>query len=214
MRLAVFGATGRTGRHVVTQALAVGHEVVAFARSRDKLAQQQDLSSDRLHVVLGDVRDYTAVAQAVAGADAVVSCLAPVPKEGMVQTESTRHIARAMAEHGVQRIVSMTGAGVDAPGDPPRAFAGKVIRGIMKVVAAQILADAEGHADVLRRSDLDYVVVRAPRLTNGPHAGRYRHGILQLGFGDQIARADVATFMLEEAAGGTYHRAEPHVTAA
>ncbi|MEM8600436.1 MAG: NAD(P)H-binding protein [Bacteroidota bacterium] len=214
MRLTVFGATGRTGCHVVTQALAAGHEVVAFVRSRDKLAGQQDLANERLRVVVGDVRDDGPVEQAVAGADAVLSCIAPVPKDGAVQTEGTRNIARAMATHGVQRVVSVTGAGVDAPGDPPRAFAGKVIRGIMQVVASKILADAEAHAEVLRQSDLDYAIVRAPRLTDDSHTGRYRHGLLQLGFGDQIARADVATFMIAEATGGTYHRAEPHVTAA
>ncbi|MEM1042618.1 MAG: NAD(P)H-binding protein [Bacteroidota bacterium] len=214
MHLAVFGATGRTGREALTQALAAGHTVSAFVRSRAKLAAQQDLSNDRLRVVEGDVRDYDAVARAVAGADAVLSCLAPVPKDGRVQTEGTEHIARAMAAHGVRRIVSLTGAGVDAPGDPERSLGGKIMRGVMGLVAKDILADAEGHAAVLRRSDLDYAVVRAPRLTDDPHSGRYRHGILQLGLGAKIPRADVADFMLAEATSGTYRRIEPHVTGA
>lgn len=214
MHIAVFGATGRTGREVVTQALAAGHTVTAFVRSRDKLAAQQRLENDRLRVVVGDVRDYDAVARAVEGADAVVSCLAPVPKEGRVQTEGTENIVRAMDAHGVGRIVSETGAGVDAPGDPERSFGGKLMQGLMKVVAGKILDDATGHAEVLRRSGLDYAIVRAPRLTNDPHTGRYRHGILQLGPGEKIARADVADFMLAEATGGEYHRAEPHVTGA
>jgi putative NADH-flavin reductase len=214
MHVTVFGATGRTGREVVTQALAAGHAVTAFVRSRDKLADQQDLANDRLRVVTGDVRDYDAVARAVEGADAVVSCLTPVPKEGMVQTEGTENIARAMAAHGVRRVVSETGAGVDAPGDPERSFGGKLMRGVMTLVAGKILADGEGHAEVLRRSDLDYAVIRPPRLTNGPHTGRYRHGILNLGPGESVARADVADFMLAEATGGHYHRAEPHVTSA
>ena len=214
MHLAVFGATGRTGREVVTQALAADHTVTAFVRDRGKLAVQQDLSNERLRVVVGDVRDYEAVARAVEGADAVISCLAPVPKEGMVQTEGTRNIARAMTSHGVERIVSETGAGVDVPGDPERSLGGKLMRGVMKLVAGKILADGEGHAEVLRRSDLDYAVVRPPRLTNDPHTGRYRHGILNLGPGEKIARADVADFMLAEAVGGDYHRAAPHVTSA
>ncbi|MEP0547925.1 MAG: NAD(P)H-binding protein [Rhodothermales bacterium] len=214
MRIAVFGATGRTGREVVTQALAAGHTVTAFVRNRDKLAAQQDLSNERLTAVTGDVRDYDAVARAVEGADAVVSCLAPVPKEGLVQTEGTRNIVRAMEAHGVRRIVSETGAGVEAPGDPERSLGGKLMRGVMQLVAGKILADGEGHAEVLRASDLDYAVVRPPRLTDAPHSGRYRHGILALGPGASVARADVADFMLAEATGGEYHRAEPHVTGA
>ncbi len=214
MRIAVFGATGRTGREVVSQALAAGHEVAAFVRSRDKLAGQQDASHPRLHVFTGDVRDYDAVARAVAGADAVVSCLAPVPSDGMVQTEGTRHIARAMQAHGVRRIVSETGAGVDAPGDPPRSLGGRFMLALMRAVVRGVLQDGEDHARVLRGSDLDYAIVRAPRLTDGPPTGRYRHGILRLGPFDAISRADVAAFMLAEATGGQYHRAEPHVTGA
>jgi nucleoside-diphosphate-sugar epimerase len=36
MKIAVFGAAGRTGRHVVEQALAAGHEVVALVRASDR----------------------------------------------------------------------------------------------------------------------------------------------------------------------------------
>ena len=39
MELTVFGATGRTGRHLMSEALEAGHEVRAFARSRAKVEQ-------------------------------------------------------------------------------------------------------------------------------------------------------------------------------
>ena len=45
MQLAVFGATGRTGRPLVQQALDWGHDVVAFARSPSDLS---DVSGERL----------------------------------------------------------------------------------------------------------------------------------------------------------------------
>lgn len=56
MKLTVFGATGRTGRYIVSQALDAGHEVTAFVRSRVKLADQQDLSREQLRIVEGDVK--------------------------------------------------------------------------------------------------------------------------------------------------------------
>lgn len=213
LRLAVFGATGRTGREVVSQALARGHEVVAFVRDPAKLAEQQPGSPAALRSVVGDVRDAALVGRAVEGADAVLSCLAPVPKDGRVQTEGTQHIVRAMQEHGVERIVSETGAGVAAPGDPPPSLGARFMRGVMRLVAGPILADGEGHAEALRRSGLDYAVVRAPRLTNGPLTGAYEHGTdLDLGPGHSISRADVAAFMLDEAEQPQYRRAEPFVT--
>lgn len=71
MRIAVFGATGRTGVPLVEQALERGHEVVAFARSPGKLG----VDNPDLTVVEGDAYSGEGVAEAVAGADAVVSVL-------------------------------------------------------------------------------------------------------------------------------------------
>ena len=212
MRIAVFGATGRTGRLVVQDALAQGHEVVAFVRSEDKLWQQHPPGTPGLTAVQGDVRDAEAVARAVEGADVVVSALAPVRGAPGVQTDGTAAILRAMEAHGVDRIVSLTGAGVDAPGDPPRPFGGRLVKAVMGLVAGWVLRDGQGHADALYASDRDWVVVRPPRLTDGPATGAARHGILPLGAGDQVSRADVADFLLTEAVEPRYHRAAPNVT--
>ena len=197
MRLARFGATGRTGRLVVQDALAQGHEVVAFVRSADKLSRQQ-VPNARLSVVEGDVRDAAAVARAVEGVDAVVSVLAPVRDQPGVQTDGTVTIVEAMRQHGVERIVSLTGAGVDAPGDAPRPLGGRLVKGVMGLVVGWVLRDGQGHADALYASDRDWAVVRPPRLTDGPPTGAARHGRLPLGAGDSVRRADVADFLLTE----------------
>jgi putative NADH-flavin reductase len=199
MTLTVFGATGRTGRPLVEQALREGYAVRAFVRSRQKLADQQALTSDLLTPVEGDVTDAAPVAEAVRGADAILSALGHA--EGApddVQTVGTRHIVRAMETHGVDRIISETGAGVSAPQDESH-LGGRVMNGLLRLVAPKVAEDADGHAEVLRGSGRDWVIVRAPRLTNGAHTGTYREGYLKLGPFDKIARADVADFMLREA---------------
>ena len=71
MKLVIFGAAGRTGRHLVQQALTAGHEAVAFVRTPAKLSLQHE----RLTVVQGDVTDTAAVARATDGADAVLNVL-------------------------------------------------------------------------------------------------------------------------------------------
>ena len=72
MKVAIFGATGGTGRELVKQAIEEGHEVTAFARKPEKL---NDLWHQDLRVVQGDVTDYNAVERAVIGQDAVLSAL-------------------------------------------------------------------------------------------------------------------------------------------
>jgi uncharacterized protein YbjT (DUF2867 family) len=213
MTLTVFGATGRTGRPLVEQALLKGHAVRAFVRSKEKLADQQDLSDDLLTPVEGDVTDAAPVARAVRGADAVLSTLGHA--EGApddVQTVGTRHIISAMETHSVRRLVSETGAGVSDPNDEPH-LGGRIMNGLLGLVAPKVAEDARGHAEAIRQSGLDWVIVRAPRLTQGPHTGTYREGYLQLGPFDKIARADVADFMLREATpeGQRWHREAPMV---
>ena len=65
MRLTIFGASGRTGRQLLTQALAAGHTVTAVARDPARLP----LRHQRLKVLVADVLDPAAITPAVAGAD-------------------------------------------------------------------------------------------------------------------------------------------------
>jgi putative NADH-flavin reductase len=74
MKLAVLGASGRTGRQIVELALEAGHHVRALVRSRGKL----QLTHERLEYVMGDATDAAAVQRAVEGCDAVLSAHAGV----------------------------------------------------------------------------------------------------------------------------------------
>ena len=73
MRLAVFGATGRTGKLLVEQALNAEYDVTAFVRPRS--LGKLTIKHERLTVVQGDATDAAAVERAVNGADAVVSVM-------------------------------------------------------------------------------------------------------------------------------------------
>lgn len=200
MKIAVFGATGRTGRHVVEQALARGDEIKALVRDPSKLG----ISDENLEVVQGDVLDSTKVADTVAGTDAVLIALGQTktsPKD--VQTRGTRNIVAAMKEHGVWRLVSLTGAGVRDPRDEPK-LADKAITFLLKRLQPDVLKDAEGHAEVIRKSGLEWVLVRGPRLTDGPRTGEYRVGYVGKNSGTRASRADVAEFMLRQLEGDEY----------
>jgi len=200
VKIAVFGATGRTGRPLVKEALAEGHEVVALARNPAKMG----VSHERLRVVQGDVLDAASVDEVVAGSDAVVSVLGQVkgsPKD--VQTRGTQNIVAAMQRHGVRRLVSLTGAGVRDPGDRPK-FVDKAFGFLLKRLQPHVLEDGERHAEVIKGSGLDWVIVRGPRLTEGPKKGTYRVGLVGKNSGTQVSRADLAEFMLKQVTSDEY----------
>jgi putative NADH-flavin reductase len=210
MNLTVFGASGRTGRPLVQQALDAGHHVTAFVRSPAKLTIQHA----NLTVVQGDVTDGTAVARAITpDTDAVLVALGHVkgaPDD--VLTVGTRHILDAMQAAGVTRIVNVTGGGVAYPKDPPF-LPSKIVRGIMRVVAGKLLADSERQRDLLTASGMEWTNVRGPRLTEGPLTENYQAGYLKLG-PVSVSRADVAHFMLHCAEDEAFVREAPHLAPA
>jgi len=219
MRIAVFGATGRTGRPLVEQALGRGHEVVAFARDPADLPDGVR-DDDALTVVDGDAYAGDGVAAAVAGGgtgavpvDAVVSVLGQTdagPDD--LLTVAGRNVLDAMADHGVERYVTLVGAGVREPGESV-SLGGKVMGSLLKLLAGEVLADAAAHVEDVRSSDTRWTVVRAPRLTDGAHTGEFRHGTaLELGLRDTAARADVAQFLLDCLADDRYVGELPKVT--
>lgn len=211
MKLAVIGATGRSGVPLVKQALDKGHEVVAVVRSKGKLHDQQG-EHDNLHVVEGDATNYDVLDKAVRDVDAVISVIGHVkgsPKD--LQTDITRKLVKAMKAHDVSRVVSLTGAGVKDPQDEPKLI-DHMIRFALKTFAGDVLKDAQNHAEVLRQSDLDWTMARGPLLSDGAYTGEYRVGYVGKGSGSRLARADLADFLLKEVRQNSYLHQAPMIS--
>ena len=208
--IALFGATGKTGRRVLDRALAVRHTVQALVRNPAAIA----VTSPRLTVVPGDVRDPASVAEAVRGADVVLSLFGQVKgSPPTLQTDGTRVIVDAMREAGVRRIVTLSGGGLrDEEHDRPKT-ADRVIRFLLKTLSGPVLADAEGHLKVLQASGLDWTVVRGPRLTERPGVGSYRVEWVGVNASTQISRDDLADFILTQVDDRTFVGTMPFVSA-
>lgn len=202
MKLLVFGATGPTGRELVSQALGQGHEVTAFARKPDAVPAYQG----KLRVAQGDtMRDPQSVTEALRGQDAAVSALGlgKVFFPNRLMERSMQNIVPAMERAGVKRFVLMSAFGVgetarDAPLLPRLMYA---------TLLSALFADKERGEEELRKSSLDWTIVYPVMLTDGPVTGKYRAAErLELSGLPTISRADVAHFMLGELAKPAYVR--------
>jgi len=193
MRIAIFGASGRTGRQLVEQAVAEGHQVTAIVRNPDGLAPALH---GAVRLVQADVMDPDAIAPALADADTVVSALSgPGRAASSVWSESTRSIVRAMREASVQRYIAITGSMLDTTGDGP------FFRYIGKPIARRVLkgsANDMRHAEqLIHESGLDWTIIRVPRLTDKPAHGRYRSALdRNVPREFSLPRADLATCTL------------------
>lgn len=211
MRLAIFGATGPTGRRLVERALAEGHEVRAFVRNASKLAA----SHERLTLVEGDAFEPESVERAVSGTEAVISVLGGEPSNPLKArrppdpngpaSAGVRNIVRAMREHGVGRLVYQSAWGVGESEGNKDLFGVIFMDLLVPLLLRDDYADKEAAEEEVRNSGLDWVIVRPMALTNGPWTGRYRVGEdLAPGRRPLISRADVAQFLLARVSGEEY----------
>ncbi|WP_022890585.1 NAD(P)-dependent oxidoreductase [Agromyces italicus] len=208
--IALFGATGKTGRRVLDRALAAGFDVRALVRDPDRLEVQHE----RLTVIRGDVLDPVAVGRVVDGSEVVLSLFGQVKgSPRTLQADGTRHIVAAMQSHGVRRIVTLSGGGLRAENKDQPKVPDRVMRFLLKTLAGHVLADAEAHLDVLGASGLDWTVVRGPRLLETPGTGTYRVGWVGVGTGMQISRDDLADFILTQVDDDRFVRELPFVSA-
>jgi putative NADH-flavin reductase len=198
MQLAIFGATGRTGVALVHQALERGHLVRALVRSTAKAEELLPTSAGSLRLITGDLLDGDAAAKTIVGTEAVLNVAGPVrgaPPD--LQQRAIGHVIAGMQATDVRRLITLTGAGVRMPGDRPK-VADRVIRTALQLMQGKMLADAVAYVEAVRASDLDWTVVRAPRLTDGEPRGTYRASPHVGGDSStRIGRADLATAMLD-----------------
>ena len=188
MNLVVLGATGRTGRLVVEQALAAGHTVTALVRSPEKVA----VRNPNLRVVAGQATDPSAVARALDHADALISTLGGGES---VISDSTRAIVEAAHEAGVSRVILLSSFVVEGERFNP------ITRLLTRVAMGSVIKDKRAGEKALRESDLDWTIVYSSFLTDGSGIGHVAvltetdRAILT----HRIPRADVAAWLLRAA---------------
>jgi uncharacterized protein YbjT (DUF2867 family) len=208
MKILVLGATGGTGRLIVREAVAKGHDVVALVRSK---ANAAGLVGAEL--VDGDGRDEAALTRAIRGCDAVVSSLgtgiSPFREVTLLST-ATRALVGVMTRQKVSRLVCITGMGA---GDS-RGHGGLLYdRLFLPLLLRKVYADKDRQEDAIRASALDWVIVRPTVLNDEPARGRIR-ALTDLSgvHGGKISRADVADFVVEQLTADTWLRKAPLVT--
>jgi len=168
LKVLVFGATGGSGRAVVRNLLAEGHQVTAFAR------RSADFGSADVRVHCGDVLNRGDVDEAVVGHDAVVVALG-ISENPLrvrlfgsgstaltVRSAGTQNVIESMKANNVQRLVVMSSYGV-GPSRDRLVFLERVM---FRLLLAPQIADTELQEREVRASGLDWVLAQPVTLTD------------------------------------------------
>jgi len=193
MKVAILGASGKTGKQLIEQALSGGHEVIAMARSPEKIA----FDDPRVFKRPADAYDAESVIDALEGADVVITTVGKTDlrdKRINLSTAAHRAVVSGMRKHRIRRLLVISSIGA-AQGVKRKGWR----RNIYLYLRRKYYRDMFEMEREVMESELNATVLRAPILHDGPGTGQYR--VLEdENYLDklQIARADVAHFLLAE----------------
>ena len=172
-QFALFGATGKTGRNVLSLLLDEGHVVRAYVRSPNKLA----LSHKNLKVVKGELHDANGINEAIRGAEAVMVMvghpLGDRSFHGGLLLPFVKSVHQAMTEHGVKRILLQTGA-VSVVKDEPISFLKHIV---LRQLFSRLVGQHGVHFDndkaiqyiETQANELEWIITRPPGLVDVPN---------------------------------------------
>jgi hypothetical protein len=228
--IAVFGASGKTGKLFTELALNDGYCVKALVRTPSKL----NLSDSNLQVIQGDILDAAKVEETVESTEAVID-LTSQKKDSHpdFRKTETRNILHAMQRNNVKRLITLSSLpyelqlGLLEPNDKPAfvhkfmMFIGKnpvlnkFIMFLLKNLAGAptiTLPEYVYRFDLIKQSELDWTIVRTPRLHDKRPQGNVRAGDLDANTRMSIARVSVAAFLLKELKSPRYIRKMPVIS--
>jgi putative NADH-flavin reductase len=166
MKILLLGATGRTGKHIIEEALKRGHSIAAIARNPEKL---KDFKID---IIQGTPYDYETMEKAIIGCEAVINTLnvsrksdnpwasLAAPKDMI--SKSASNAIKAMDKSGIKRFVALSTIGAG------RSW--KTSPGILKFIVSIsnlrfAFQDHGKQEEILENSATEYTICRAPMLS-------------------------------------------------
>ena len=202
MKLFVLGATGKTGGVLVADAVPRGHHVTTFGRSAFSGPYKAQILN-----ISGNPMNEAELADALPGNDAVLSVLGT---RGLGATsvleDSSRATIAAMSQAGVRRLVILSSALLDS-------HIGVVNRIVSRTILRHFSSDQRAMEKVVTESDLDWTVLRPPRMTDSAPDGQ---STAMLGdppdsSGMTITKEEVARVILDTVENRRYIRKVVHI---
>ena len=204
--LLIIGANGGIGRQAVDQALSAGHQVTALVRNPAKLP----LTHPNLKIVQADVTRPLSLSNLFAGHDVIISAIGVSggfsDPPTSLYSQGALNILREMKQSGLRRAFFISASAVETNPLLPF-FVRLASKYIIQKLLSNMYADLRLMEKLVKESDVDWTIVRPPRLTDSKLTGNYRIAVNRfLKNGMKISRADTAHFMLSHIQSGDMFR--------
>lgn len=167
MKILLLGATGRTGKFIIEEAIKRGHRISAIARNPEKL------KGFDIDITLGTPYNCETVEKAITGCEAIINTLnvsrksdnpwAPLAAPKDMISKSASNAIRAMEKVGIKRFVTLSTIGAGRSWKTTPAIL-KLIVSVSNLKFAFL--DHGKQEEILENSAMDYTICRAPMLSD------------------------------------------------
>ena len=170
MKIAILGSTGFVGKVLLEKALANGHQIKTLVRDPEKLG----VNKERVEYVSGDVSQSDKLEKTVVGADVVVSTLPPIEngKDPDKSAKVMEDLVAILEKNGIKRFIHLGGAVHGGGTNENWTLGRRLLKMYLNIVCKPILIAKQSEWEVLRRSNLDWTLVRPPRIMKEKPVGQ------------------------------------------
>jgi putative NADH-flavin reductase len=210
MKITILGSTGFVGKVLIKKAIAAGYQVKTLARNPEKLKEIKD----KIEIITGSVFESSSIEAAIEGAEVVLSTIGPPqrnPGDPVQYEKAMKNIVSAMDKYGIKRYIHIGGAGHAGGEDEKWTLNRRFLRLFLNLFGKQILAAKHMEWEVLKTSDLDWTLVRPPRIANEIASGDISANEKNLE-SLKVSVEDLTDFMLEQITSKEWIRKAPLVS--
>jgi putative NADH-flavin reductase len=207
VKIAILGSTGFVGKVLIKKAVAAGYQVKTLARFPEKL---EDIK-DKIEITKGSIAEPSALEATIAGTEAVLSTIGPPqgkPCDPQLYENAMKNIVRIMDKYGNKRYIHIGGAAHQGGENEVWNFNRKFLRLFLNLFGRQILVAKHLEWEVLKSSDLDWTLVRPPRIANEKASGNFSADERNLN-SLKISVEDLTDFILKQIGSKEWIRRAP-----
>ena len=212
MKVTIFGATGFSGKSILTEALKQGHEVTILVRDASKVQIKQK----NLTIIEGNVLVPQTVASVLHHQEAVIQCLGVGGKgDGKPTTfisDATKVIVDEMQKLNIKRLIAMSNVGAgNSIAFQPWVFTKIILPYFMKWLKV-IIEDKNRMEPIIMNSILDWTIVRCPNIVDKIAQGNSNATLDGKGLKLSVTLGDMATFVVNQLSDTTFSRQAPSIS--
>ena len=210
MKITILGSTGFVGKVLIKKAIAAGYQVKTLARNPEKLEEIKD----KIEIIKGSVFESSSIEAAIEGAEVVLSTIGPPqrnPVDPVQYEKAMKNIVSAMDKYGIKRYIHIGGAGHAGGENEKWTLNRRFLRLFLNLFGKQILVAKRMEWEVLKTSDLDWTLVRPPRIANEVASGDISANEKNLE-SLKVSVEDLTDFILEQITSKEWIRKAPLVS--